>query len=83
MNKCKKCSKLFNDVRWAEITCNGEYKAIGGDASNLQCKHDYAHAMKHTNYMGGMYNSDNIKVREYNHCFNCGHSNNETVKVYA
>ena len=82
--RCEVCkSTNVNGARWAEIIVNGEYQSIGGDASQVKTKHDYAQSMKYTDYFNGYYNNKNIFVREYNHCWECGHSNKEKYTQYG
>ncbi len=70
---CKECKARLNDVRWYEISVNGDHSSYGGMASFK--KKDYAIAMKHTDFMNGVYNNDKIEYISYRHCFNCGHEN--------
>jgi len=79
--KCDKCnSDRANTTRWGEVLIDGKYCSIGGNAGNLQSKHSYANSMKNGSY--GRYTEKDIKVREYNHCFNCGYANKETIITY-
>jgi hypothetical protein len=76
--KCK-CGSEYNEITWHVIFSNGKRVAIGGNASND--KLDIAKAMKYTSYCLGAWNDKEITYKTYNHCFNCGFANNETITV--
>ena len=80
--KCRKCHGECNNVRWASVYCNGVYMSVGGIASNLASKHDYAIAMANGETFHKYDSEDDIQVLEYNHCFLCGYSNYSTRVKY-
>ena len=79
--ECKKCRKLYNSTRWAELLINSNYWAGGGNASDVKTKHEIAKAIRNKTYLN-FKKTDTIQVREYNHCFNSGYSNKEEITNY-